>query len=122
MLEKIAEDLKLEPSPEEYDREIELIAAQNDTSSRRIRSRLEKTGQMDALRNQIVERMVIEKITAAGKIQDKADEIFLSRQTDSSDIDFAIAGDFTDIPEAKHDNAPPELPGAAKLPEKERAD
>lgn len=122
VLEKIAEDLKLEPSAKDYDDEIALLADQNDTSARRIRSRLEKTGQMDALRNQIIERMVIQHIAEGAKVSDNQDDSFLSAKTVSSDIDFAIAGNFVDIPEAKHDNAPPEIPGAAKLPEKEKAE
>ncbi|MBX3424027.1 MAG: trigger factor [Pirellulaceae bacterium] len=123
VLEKIAEDLKLEPSEADYDREIGLIAEQSDSTPRRIRARLEKSGQMDALRNQIVERMVIEKVVEAAQLQDQQDtEFFKSLGKDSSDIDFTIAGDFAIIPEAKHDNAPPELPGAAKLPEKDKED
>jgi trigger factor len=121
VLEKIAEDLKLEPSPQDYDNEIALIAEQNDTSARRIRARLEKTGQMDALRNQIIERMVIEKIAEEAKLKDNQDDSFLTK-TISSDIDFAIAGNFEEIPEAKHNNAPADVPGAAKLPEKEKAE
>jgi trigger factor len=122
VLEKIAEDLKLEPSAEDYEKEIALIAEQNDTSARRIRSRLEKTGQMDALRNQIIERMVIQKVVEAGNVEDQKDDSFLTAKSVSSDVDFAIAGNYVDIPEAKHDNAPAEIPGAAKLPEKEKSE
>jgi len=122
VLEKIAEELKIEPPAEEYDREIELIAEQNNNSARRVRARLEKTGQMDALRNQIVERMVIEKIVDAANVKDVADEGFLASTEDSSDIDFSIAGDLDEIPEAKHNNAPAELPGAPKLPGKDNSD
>ena len=119
VLEKIAEDLKLEPTAEEYDKEIALIAEQNDTSPRRIRARLEKSGQMDAIRNQIIERHVIERIVAAGQVSDKAETNFLASDPESTDIDFAIAGDYSDIPDAKHDNDTP-APGALKLPEKEK--
>jgi trigger factor len=122
VLEKIAEDLKIEPPAEEYDREIALIAEQNNSSARRVRARLEKTGQMDALRNQIVERMVIEKIVDAAVVKDVTDEGFLASSEDSSDIDFSIAGDFDEIPEAKHDNAPAEVPGAPKLPGMDSSD
>jgi trigger factor len=120
VLEKIAEDLKVEPSPEDYEKEIELIAEQNDSSPRRIRARLEKSGQMDAIRNQIIERQVIARITEAGKVKDKEDYSFLKSDPESSDIDFSIAGDYHDIPEAKHDNAPAQVPGQLKLPEKEK--
>ena len=122
VLEKIAEDLKVEPTPEDYEKEISLIAEQNDSSPRSIRARLEKTGQMDAIRNQIIEREVINKITEAGQITDKEDLSFLKSDPQSSSIDFTIAGDFDDIPEAKHNNDPAQLPGAPKLPEKEKED
>ncbi len=121
VLEKIAEDLKVEPSAQDYDSEIELIAEQNDTSPRRIRARLEKSGQMDAIRNQIIERQVIARIVAAGKISEKQEEGFLASDPESADIDFAIAGDYSDIPEAKHDNEAT-TPGALKLPEKEKSE
>jgi trigger factor len=121
VLEKIAEDLKVEPTAEDYDNEIGLIAEQNDTSPRRIRAKLEKSGQMDAIRNQIIERQVIERIVEAGKVQEKHEPNFLSSDSESTDIDFTIAGDYSDIPDAKHDNEP-ESPGALKLPGKEKAD
>lgn len=117
VLEKIAEDLELEPTPEDYDREIELIADQSDSSTRSVRARLEKSGQMDAIRNQIVERLVIEKITAAGDVSDKEDLSVLKKDSDTADIGLAIAGDFDDIPEAKHDEGSKHLSGDLKLPE-----
>ncbi len=122
ILEKIAEDLELEPTPEDYDKEVALIAEQDDSSPRRIRARLEKTGQMDAIRNQIIERQVINQITEAGKVSDKEDLSFLKNDSDSSDISFSIAGDFQDIPDAQHDNEPSQLPGAPKLPEANKGD
>lgn len=119
VLEKIAEDLEIEPSSKDYDDEIELIAEQNDSSPRRIRARLEKNGQMDAIRNQIIERQIIAKIADAATLNDKEDLSFLKKEPDASDIDYAIAGDYSEIPDAKHDNEPTQLPGAPKLPERE---
>jgi trigger factor len=119
VLEKISEDLSLEPSPEDYDREIELIAEQSDSTARRVRARLEKSGQMDAIRNQIVERMVIERVVGAASIKNVPDDSFFSTASTSSDIDFLIAGESVDIPEAKYNNAPATLPGEAKLPERD---
>lgn len=116
VLEKIAEDLEVEPTAEDYDKEIDLIAEQSDTSSRRIRARLEKSGQMDAIRNQIIERHVIAKITEESTLTAKEDMSFLKSDPEAADIDFAISGDFEDIPEAKHHNEPTQLPGAPKLP------
>ncbi|MDP1562609.1 MAG: trigger factor, partial [Pirellulaceae bacterium] len=62
ILERIAESEGVEDLPEDYDREIELIAMSLEDSPRRVRSRLEKNGQLDSLRNQIVERKVIDLI------------------------------------------------------------
>lgn len=123
VLEKIAEDLELEPEAEDYDKEIELIAEQSDSSPRKVRARLEKTGQMDAIRNQIIERLVIEKITGEGKLSDKTDENFLKSNDKTANINFAIAGDFDEIPEAKHDEGNSPVPTATQKtsaePEKE---
>ncbi len=123
ILEKIAEELEIEPTPEDYDKEIELIAEQSDSSPRRVRARLEKGGQMDAIRNQIIERKVIEKITEEGKVSDKEDEEFLKASSeDTSNIEVSIGGSFDDIPEAKHDNEPAQVPGAPKLPAADKND
>lgn len=120
VLEKIAEEIDIEPSSEEYEREIELLAEQSDMSVRRMRARLEKTGQMDAVRNQIIERTVIERITNAAKVEDIQDTEFLKRDTESGSVDFLISGDVTDIPEAEHDNDAAAFPGAPKLPDAEK--
>lgn len=117
VLEKIAEDEEIEPLPEDYDREVELIAEQSDMSPRRIRARLEKTGQMDAIRNQIIEREVISRIKEAGKITEKPDEEFLKEDTKTAALGVAIAGEFEDIPEAKHADGTAVVPGQPKLPE-----
>src|SRR5205823_6171985 len=42
IFEKIAEDEKIEAEPDDYDKEIELMADQADESPRRVRARLEK--------------------------------------------------------------------------------
>lgn len=62
VLEKIAEVENVEDEPKDYDAEIALIAAQSGTTPRRIRSQIEKQGKMDILRNQIIERKVIDLI------------------------------------------------------------
>ena len=121
ILEKIAEDLKIEPSPEAYDREVELIAEQNDIPARKIRARLEKTGQMDAVRNQIVEREVIARIAQEAELTNVPDTTFLKQDPAESSIDFTITGEAAEIPEAKHDNDPVAHPGAPKLPESEKS-
>ena len=75
ILERIAEELKIEDTPEDYETEIELIAAQSGESVRRVRAHLEKRGLMDTLRNQIIERKVIEMILADAKFKDVAYEL-----------------------------------------------
>ena len=63
ILERIAEEENIEDAPQDYEMEIMKLAVQQRESPRRIRSRLERSGQMDALRNMIIERKVIEMIT-----------------------------------------------------------
>src|SRR5439155_21697564 len=56
ILERIAEEEKIEDQPDDYDHESALIAFQLGESARRVRARLEKAGQMDVLRKQSIER------------------------------------------------------------------
>lgn len=63
ILERIAEAEKIEAEPGDYDREVELIAEQSGQSVRRVRAQLEKRGLMDSLRNQIVERKVLDVVS-----------------------------------------------------------
>jgi trigger factor len=107
ILEQIAEDEKIDADPADYDAEIMLIAEQSDMTPRRVRARLEKNGQMDALRNQIVERKVIEKIVEAAKVTDKPAE----KQDQSSEyaVYHSVLGtkDTDSIPNAKYDDKTP---------------
>ena len=103
ILEKIAEDENVEDAPEDYEMEIARIAIQQQDSPRRIRAKLERTGQMDALRNMIIERKVIDLITEhasfkATKYEEQGDK------SDSAAINFFAAGrSAADIPEAKYE-------------------
>lgn len=106
VLEKIAEDLKIEPTPEEYDAEIDLIAIQSDMSPRRIRARLERSGQMDALRNQIIERRVIETIAAEATVTEAKDDSFLTKSPTEAAIQHMVAPASEELPEAKYDEKP----------------
>jgi trigger factor len=88
-----------------------LIAQQSDMPERRVRARLEKQGQMDALRNQIVERKVIEKIVDAAKVTEEP----VDKKSGEEEGEFAIyhsvlaTKDDDAIPEAKYeDNALPD--------------
>ncbi|MGQ9574704.1 MAG: trigger factor [Thermoguttaceae bacterium] len=70
ILERIAEEEGIEETPEDYEEEIRLIAAQSGETPRRVRARLEKAGRMDVLRNQIIERKVIELILSQATFKD----------------------------------------------------
>ncbi len=106
LLEKIAEDLKIEPAEAEYDEEIKLIAEQGDMSPRQVRAKLERTGQMDAVRNQILERTVINRIVEAAKLSSKAGESPLKAEPDEFSIEFLVAPVSQSLPEAKYDEMP----------------
>ncbi|MCO6454247.1 MAG: trigger factor [Pirellulaceae bacterium] len=108
ILERIAEDQGIEALPEDFDDEIELIAAQSDQSARRVRARLEKRDQMDALRNQIVERKVIDMITQHAEV---AESPFDPPRHETEAVDHSICGQAERIiPDAKHGGGAEELP------------
>jgi trigger factor len=100
ILEKIAEEEKIEETAQDVDMEISLIAAQLGESARRVRARLEKQGQMDALHNQIIERIVIDKISAAANFKDVP---WNPERPETEAVDFAAGGgdEDEDIPAAK---------------------
>ena len=62
LLSKIADVEEIKVEDDDLDDEILLIAARADESPRRVRSRLEKEGQMDNLATQILERKAIDRI------------------------------------------------------------
>jgi trigger factor len=63
-----AEDIKLEE--EDYDLEIESIAARTDESPRRVRARIAKEGTSEAIGSQILERKTIDRIIESVRFQD----------------------------------------------------
>ncbi|MEL6898381.1 MAG: trigger factor, partial [Planctomycetota bacterium] len=106
ILEQIAEELEIDAEEEDYEDEIELIAQQQGSSKRSIRARLEKSGQMDALRNQIIERKVVEKIVANGDVTmnkpDKSDRESTAETTSS--VAYRVVPMKEELPEAMYDN------------------
>lgn len=100
ILERIAEDESIDAGPADYDHEVMLIAMQQRESPRRVRARLEKKGLMDTLRNQIVERKVIELITSHASFTEVD---FQPEENLTEAVDHAIAGGDEEyaIPEAK---------------------
>ncbi len=106
ILERIAEDEKIEDLSEDYDKEIALIAMQSGESPRRVRAQLQKRGLMDTLRNQIIERKVIDMVLKEATFTDTP---YKTDSEDAEALDQAAGGgeDDGDIPEAKY-NAGPE--------------
>jgi trigger factor len=92
ILERIAEDNELDVTPQELDLHIELLARQQNVSTRRIRAREEKRGGMDALRNQIVERKAI------GLINEHAEFTDVPLEETDEEESFAISHDIAGEP------------------------
>ncbi len=104
ILERIAEEEKIEDQPDDYDTEISLIAAQLGESPRRVRARLEKAGQMDVLRNQIIERKVIDKIIQHAQFKE-APYTLPRPQIEALDRSAAGGDKEKEIPEAQEEGA-----------------
>ena len=100
ILERIAEEEKIDAEEADYDKEIALMAMQTGDSPRRVRAQIEKKGLMDSLRNQIIERRVIELVLEQAKFKDVA---FESEGGNTEAVDLAIGGgDQDEIPVAEH--------------------
>jgi trigger factor len=89
ILERIAEEEKIDVDEGDYDKEIFLIAAQSGESPRRVRAQLEKRGLMDVLRNQIIERKVLELVQSEAKFKD---EPYEPEKADTEAIAMAAGG------------------------------
>ena len=100
ILERIAEEEKIDANDDDYDREVELIAEQADESPRKVRARLEKRGLMDTLRNQIIERKAIEVIQQNA---DFRDEPYTPPKETIVAVNYSVAGSSEVIPTAEHD-------------------
>ena len=110
ILERIAEEEKVEDEPQDYEIEVARIAMQQNDSPRRVRARLERAGQMDSLRNMIIERKVIDLITESATFKGTAYEA--GDKSGSAALNFFAAGRKGNIPEAKYDGGEAEpVPG-----------
>ena len=100
ILERIAEEEKIEEVPTDYDEEIQLLADQSGETPRRVRARLEKAGRMDVLRNQIIERKVIDLILAHASFREVP---WQPEASEAEAIDRSLGGGEreSEIPEAK---------------------
>jgi trigger factor len=104
ILEKIAEIESVVDTPEDYDVEVALIAAQHNLSPRRVRAQIEKAGDMDILRNQIIERKVINLINQNATFVEVPFEWEQSDSGDTDALDWAAAGNPDAIDEATQDD------------------
>jgi trigger factor len=99
ILERIAEDQEIDADDKDYEAEIKLIATQSGESPRRVRARLEKAGSMDVLRNQVIERKVIDLILQNAEFHEVPYEM---EAADVTAVDLAAGGgEHSEIPEAK---------------------
>jgi len=98
ILERIAEDEDIDADDADLQTEIIRVAASSGESPRRVRARLEKAGSMDVLRNQVVERRVIERILEDAEFTEVPYEY---EATDVEAIDEAAGGHGSEIPEAQ---------------------
>jgi len=112
ILERIAEEEEIGEDEADYETEIRLIAAQSGETPRRVRARLEKSGRWDVLRNQIVERKVIDLILANAQFKEVPYE---PETTVAEAVDRAAGGGEAEIPEAK----PEQAPESAEQPQQE---
>ena len=104
ILERIAEDQEIDANEQDYETEIAAIARQTNDSPRRVRARLEKRGAMDVLRNQIIERKVVDLILANATFKEVPYEI---EESDVAALELTAAGgDQSEIPEAKPGGEP----------------
>ncbi len=105
ILEKIAEIESIEDDPADYELEIAKLAVQSNDSPRRIRARLERQGQMDALRNMIIERKVIDLITDSAEMTETSYDLPKRGEVEAVDFLLSSAKVASDIPEAKYDDS-----------------
>ncbi|MCA9198415.1 MAG: trigger factor [Planctomycetales bacterium] len=107
ILERIAEENEIDAVPEDFEREITLMALQSNDSVRRVRARIEKRGLTDALRNQIIERKVIELITSEATFTDTKYE---PEKHETEAVDVHLCGQSqANIPSAKYNESQAEL-------------
>ena len=111
ILEAIAESEDIQDEARDYDVEIMLMAAQSGESPRRIRNEIERNGNMDVLRNQIIERKVINKIMESAEFVEVP--YSLEESTEEA-VDRAAGAEESAIPEVSEEDAKEAAREAAK--------
>ncbi|HHM12689.1 MAG TPA: hypothetical protein ENJ16_03985 [Planctomycetaceae bacterium] len=114
LFERIAEENDIDAEPYDFDLEILRIAQRNYESPRRVRARLEKRGEMDVIRNQIVERKVLDLICEHAEFEEIPIDQALVDEGERFGSDLALVGEpKAELPEAKHPDAPQPLQNPA---------
>lgn len=106
LLSKIADAEEIKVEDDDLATEIELIAMRSDETPRRVRSRLEKDGQLDNLATQMLERKTIDRILEYITVEleevsspedqpetDTLDETALAPSAESDDDDSGVASE-----------------------------
>ncbi len=106
ILERVAEEEKITVNEEDFEDEIRAIAQRQNVSPRRMRAQLEKSGAMDVLANQIVERKVVDLIMESAEYEYTPFEF--PKKLDEVAANLSVCGTVTsDIPEATSAEAAP---------------
>ena len=105
IFEAIAESENIEATDSDYEFEIMLIASQTGETPRRVRSRIEKSGNMDVLRNQIIERKVVNMIMDEAEFTDVPYEMDALADESEEAVDRAVGAKEEDIPEVTEEEA-----------------
>jgi hypothetical protein len=64
---------------------------------------------MDALRNQIIERIVIDRIVDAAQVKTEQGESILKKEPKEFAVEFMVAPVSQSLPEAKYDDRPEDV-------------
>lgn len=106
ILERVAEEEKISIDEQDFEDEIRTIALRQNESARRIRAQLEKTGGMDVLANQIIERKVVDLIMENAEYEYTPFEF--PKRLEEVAVNLSVCGTVTsDIPEATSAEAAP---------------
>jgi trigger factor len=109
IFERIAEEEAVRETPEDYDREIDLIAEQSGETPRRVRARLEKGGGMDMLRNQVIERKVVDLILSHAEFEEVP---YKPDTSDAEAVGWSASGEQeSTIPEITPEGSEPKAEG-----------
>ncbi|GAB4142064.1 MAG: trigger factor [Thermogutta sp.] len=87
LLEQLAEQEGIDASEEDLEREVIRIAEQAGESPRRVRAQIEQENAWDVLRNQVIERKVIERVLEFAEVEDEAKDL----EWPDEDVEFALS-------------------------------